>query len=210
MKLLLKFFLNGNSSSYLRHLETEFGESSNAIRVELNRFEDAGLLKSFMQGNKKYYQADQSHPLFPDINNIIFKYIGIDQVIEKVVHKLGEVESVYLCGDFAQGINSDIIDLIFIGDSVNRQYLVNLVEKCEKLIKRRLRYIVYSMKEWKTAEERMNGERRCCCFGRRMWGERWLVGGSWRVEVGSWRSESRKLEVGSWRLEVGSRRDRER
>ncbi len=84
MKLLLKFFLNGNSSSYLRHLESEFGESSNAIRVELNRFEDAGLLKSFMQGNKKYYQANQGHPLFPDINNIIFKYIGIDQVIEKI------------------------------------------------------------------------------------------------------------------------------
>ncbi len=158
MKLLLKFFLNGNSSSYLRHLETEFGESSNAIRVELNRFEDAGLLKSFIQGNKKYYQADQSHPLFPDINNIIFKYIGIDQIIEKVVQKLGPLDHVFLCGDFANGIDSEIIDLIFIGDDINRQYLVSLVDKCETLIKRRLRYIVYTSDEWKGKRAAMNGE----------------------------------------------------
>ena len=158
MKLLLKFFLNGNSSSYLRHLETEFGESSNAIRVELNRFEDAGLLKSYMQGNKKYYQADQSHPLFPDINNIIFKYIGIDQVIERVVHKLGSLDRVYLCGDFAKGTNADLIDLIFVGDDINRSYLMSLVEKCEKMIRRRMRYIVYSLTDWKKAKERMKGE----------------------------------------------------
>ncbi len=158
MKLLLKFFLNGNSSSYLRHLESEFGESSNAIRIELNRFEDAGLLRSFMQGNKKFYQADQSHPLFPDINNIIFKYIGIDQVIDKVIHKLGQLDRVYLCGDFARGIDSEIIDLIFIGREINRQYLMHLVEKCEEVIKRRLRYIVYSPEDWKNLKPGMNGE----------------------------------------------------
>ena len=42
IKLLLKFFLNSKTTSYLRGLEAEFGESSNAIRIELNRFEKAG------------------------------------------------------------------------------------------------------------------------------------------------------------------------
>ena len=180
----MKFFLNGNSSSYLRHLETEFGESSNAIRVELNRFEDAGLLKSFMQGNKKYYQADQSHPLFPDINSIIFKYIGIDQIIEKVVHKLGKLDRVYLCGDFAQGIDGDIVDLIFIGDDINRQYLVNLVDKCEKMIRRRMRYIVYATADWQAAKERMNGE------------EVLLL----------WKEEGKGMETGDGRRETGRER----
>ena len=111
-----------------------------------------------MQGNKKYYQANQGHPLFPDINNIIFKYIGIDQVIEKIAHKLGELNRVYLCGDFARGIDSDIIDLIFIGDDINRQYLVHLADKCEILIKRRLRYIVYGPEEWQANKMKMSGE----------------------------------------------------
>ena len=58
IKLLLKFFLNSSSRSYLRGLETEFGDSSNAIRLELNRFEKAGMLKTCTEGNKKYFQAN--------------------------------------------------------------------------------------------------------------------------------------------------------
>lgn len=53
IKLLLKFFLNSNTKAYLRSLESEFSESSNAIRLELNRLEQSGMLSSFMEGNKK-------------------------------------------------------------------------------------------------------------------------------------------------------------
>jgi len=81
IKLLKKFFLNSSTRAHLRGLESEFGESSNAIRVELNRFEDAGLLNSFPDGNKKVYQANPKHPLFGDIHNIILKETGIDRVI---------------------------------------------------------------------------------------------------------------------------------
>jgi len=65
LKLLLKFFLNSSTSSYLRDLESEFGESTNAIRLELNRFEQAGLLSSASIGNKKMFSANTQHPLFP-------------------------------------------------------------------------------------------------------------------------------------------------
>ena len=67
VKLLLKFFLNSNAKAYLRGLETEFGDSSNAIRLEINRFEQAGMLKSEMIGNKKMFQANVEHPLFNEI-----------------------------------------------------------------------------------------------------------------------------------------------
>ena len=84
IKLLLKFFLNGNNKGYLRGLEAEFGESSNAIRIELNRLEDAGLLTSSLQGNKKIFTADQQHPLYEDIHNILVKYTGLDKIVERV------------------------------------------------------------------------------------------------------------------------------
>ena len=94
IKLLKKFFLNSSTKAHLRGLESEFGESSNAIRVELNRFEDAGLLHSLRDGNKKIYQANSKHPLFKDIHSIIMKETGIDRVIEKVIHRLGNF---YVC-----------------------------------------------------------------------------------------------------------------
>ena len=155
---MLKFFLNDSSNSYLRSLETEFGESSNAIRIELNRFEKAGLLRSFAKGNRKYYQANNSHPLYRDIHNIVLKYIGIDQIVEKVVHKLGDLEKVYLTGGYAKGRDNGIIDLIFVGSKLDTAYLLRLVEKAEGIIERKIRYMVMGEKEFEEYATKGEGD----------------------------------------------------
>ncbi len=147
IKLLKKFFLNSNTRAHLRGLETEFGESSNAIRVELNRFEGAGLLKSLRQGNKKVYQADRSHPLFSDIHNIILKDTGIDRVIENVIYRIGDLMCVYLTGDFARGKDSSVIELILVGDELDRKYLADKVMQAEKITGREVRYTILNNDE---------------------------------------------------------------
>jgi len=146
IKLLLKFFLNSETTSYLRGLESEFGESTNSIRLELNRLEEAGMLSSFVKGNKKIFKSNTKHPLYREIHNILLKYIGFDKIIIDVIERLGDVQKVFVTGEFAKGLDSQIIDLVFIGD-VNKQYLVQLIEKTEKLIHRKIRYIVYSNEE---------------------------------------------------------------
>lgn len=147
IKLLLKFFLNSNMTAYLRSLESEFGDSTNAIRLELNRLEEAGMLASFTSGNKKMFRANTNHPLFDEIHNILRKTIGLDQVIETVIERLGEVDKVFLVGEFSKGSDSPIIDLIFIGN-IEKSYLVSLVEKAEALVKRKIRYLLYTPKEF--------------------------------------------------------------
>lgn len=142
LKLLLKFFLNSSNSAYLRGLEPEFGESSNAIRQELNHLEKADLLISKTEGNKKLFSANINHPLFPDIHNLILKHVGIDNVIEKVIKKIGQLSKVYLVGDLAKGKDSRVIDLWFIGENLDKNYIISLVEKAEELVKRKIRYIV--------------------------------------------------------------------
>ena len=136
IKLLLKFFLNSNTKAYLRGLESEFGESSNAIRLEINRFEQAGMLKAELVGNKKMFQANTAHPLFNEIHNILLKHVGIDHIIEEVFNRLGDVNRVYLIGDFSKGSDSNLIDLILIGN-IDKSYLINLIEKAEKLVSRK-------------------------------------------------------------------------
>jgi predicted transcriptional regulator len=157
LKLLLKFFLNSRSSAYLRGLECEFGESTNAIRLELNRFESAGLLETHMKGNKKIYQANTKHPIFPDIQNILKKFIGIDQIVDKVVSRLGEIERVYITGDFANGTDSQVIDLLIIASKLNRTYLTELIEKTESLIHRKIRYINMDPDEYNKYKIQKNG-----------------------------------------------------
>ena len=41
---------------------------------------------------------------------MIFKYVGIDKIIDDLVERLGNPEKVYITGDFAKGINGEIID----------------------------------------------------------------------------------------------------
>jgi hypothetical protein len=142
VKLLLKFFLNSANKAYLRNLETEFGESTNAIRLELNRFEKAGMLKSFNEGNKKVFSANTAHPLFNDVRNIVLKYVGIDQIVEYVIRHLGAVEQVFVVGDYARGLDGGIIDLVIVG-RINQSFLVELVTKAEMKIERRIRYIIF-------------------------------------------------------------------
>jgi hypothetical protein len=142
IKLLKKFFLNSSTKAHLRGLESEFGESSNAIRVELNRFEEAGLLNSFKDGNKKVYKTNCNHPLYRDIHNIILKETGIDKVIEKVIHRIGNLLFVYLIGDFAHGKDGHVINLIIVGDGIDREYLAKKVLQAEELVSRKVSYIV--------------------------------------------------------------------
>ena len=141
VKLLLKFFLNSDNKSYLRNLASEFGESTNAIRLELNKFEKAGMLQSELEGNKKLYQANINHPLFKDINNIVFKYVGLDWIVDHIVSKLGNLERVYLSGSFANGIDSKQIDLVILG-KVDEDYLRELCEKIGKKINRKIDYTI--------------------------------------------------------------------
>ena len=131
----------------MRGLEAEFGESSNAIRVELNKLEDAGLLNSYAQGNRKYFQANAHHPLYSDINNILLKYTGLDRVVEAVVHKLGDLDRAYVVGKLAKGLRSDIIDLVFVGD-IDKAYLLSLVERVENALKKKVKYVTYSLSEF--------------------------------------------------------------
>lgn len=153
LKLLVKFFLNSSTRSYLRDLETEFGESTNGIRVELNRFEKAGMLSSQMQGNKKIFSANIKHPLFGDIHNILLKYTGIDQVIESVLNRLGGLQKAWLIGDFARGNDSPIIDLLLVGENINLEALLGYIARAEELIERKVRYLLLSPEEAEEMEK---------------------------------------------------------
>lgn len=152
IKLLMKFFINSATSSYLRDLEQEFGDSTNGIRLELNRFCESGMLESEVVGNKRYFKANTKHPLFKDLHNILLKYTGIDTVIESVLAKLGGLKEAWLVGDFAKGVDSKIIDLVLVGEKINLDSLLEYIEKAEPLIKRKIRYLLLKSSEKKIVD----------------------------------------------------------
>ena len=146
LKLLLRLFLNPGSKAYLRGLADEFDESTNSVRVELNRFEEAGMLSSDLIGNKKVFQANKEYPLFEEIRKILLKYTGLQDIIDEVIEQLGDLNKVYLTGDLALGKQSDIISLIIVGNP-DRHFLIQLIAKVEEMIPKKVQYLIYSIEE---------------------------------------------------------------
>jgi hypothetical protein len=162
MKMLLKFFLNSHSKAHLRGLAEEFGESTNSIRHELNNLSKAGYLVSNGKGNIIEYSANTSHPLYPELKSLVHKYTGIDKIIENIINKmisrLGKLEMAFITGDYAVGKDSGIIDLVLVGD-VNAQALNGYVSKAEKLINRKVRALILSGHEFEKNKKNLNSEK---------------------------------------------------
>lgn len=149
VKLLLKFFSNASNCAYLRELADEFGESTNSVRVELNRLKQAGLLESEPSGNTVLYKANTSNPLFPELRNMVSKYLGFDRILENVIRQIGDLESAFITGAYAEGKDSGVIDLILVGN-INRDHLYNYIDRTEELISRKVRPLILTSGEFES------------------------------------------------------------
>lgn len=150
VKLIVKFFANGDTQAYLRGLAEEFKESTNGIRVELNRLHNSGLLVIAKKGRVKLYQANKNHPLFKELQQLVLKYLGIEHVAEFVstyVERIGSVERVYIIEDYAKGIDFGTIEIVLIG-KVDIDFFQQLITKVEKVINRKIRYLIISKSEF--------------------------------------------------------------
>jgi len=158
MKILLKFFGNEHAKAYLRSLADEFGESTNSVRLELNNLSKAGFLYSKENGRTIEYQANTSHPLFPELNSLVHKYLGLDKIVENILKKLGKVYMAFVTGDYAEGKDTGIIDLVVVGE-INTDKLKSLAEKAEFLIKRKIRTLVLQKEEFERLKPTLNPEK---------------------------------------------------
>jgi len=147
IKLLIRFFFNPETKSYLRELAKEFDISTNSIREELNQLTSTNLLKSEKSGRQVHYMANKEHPIFPELKSMVSKVMGIDQVIDGIVERLVDLECAYLIDDYAEGKDSGIIDLVLIGN-IDQFHLNDLSRKTERYIKRKIRSMVISREEF--------------------------------------------------------------
>jgi len=164
LKLILKFFLNPDTSAHLRGLANEFGESTNGIRVELNRLTEAGLLDADQEGRNIYYKANTKNRLYPEIHSIVRKYLGIDQLVDAIIKELGNMELALVTGDYALGIDSGLIDLVVVGN-VDKAYLQLLVDKTEGLIGRKIRTLVLNREDFEALKDKLEVDKALVVWG---------------------------------------------
>ena len=72
--------------------------------------------------------ANTENPLFPELSSKVRKITDINQLANLVIQGLDNLEEVYLTGDYANGINAGIIDVILIGH-INREQMDDIIMK---------------------------------------------------------------------------------
>ena len=140
--MLIKFFISAANKGYLNGLATEFNESTNSIRKELNNLSEAGYLLKSKKNNRVIYNADIKHPLFKVLQKIVRQHLGLEEIVETVISRMGQLDIIALTGDYAKGIDSGIIEIVIVGDSINRDYLDNIEPKIKDKILRDVDFII--------------------------------------------------------------------
>ena len=140
LRLMIKFFISQANRGYLNGLASEMGESTNSIRKELNHLYGAGYLEKVKSDNKVEYKANTNHPLFGVLRKVVLKHLGLEDMVETVLERMGNIKQIIIVGDYAKGIDSGKIEVFLIGDNLDMEYIAQLEEKIEKLIKRKVSF----------------------------------------------------------------------
>ena len=146
LRLLIKFFVNQANRGYLNGLASEFNESTNSIRKELNHLSNAGYLEKYRDNNKIGYKANVNHPMFEILQKVVFKHLGLEDIVDHVLAQIGDVMEIHLISDYAKGLDTGLIEVLLIGDKLNTDYINNLEQKIEKLIERKVQFIISNRK----------------------------------------------------------------
>jgi len=142
LRLLIKFFVSQANRGYLNGLASEFNESTNSIRKELNHLSEAGYLEKYKDNHKVAYKANVKHPMFEILQKVVYKHLGLEEIVDHVLNKMGEVKQIHLIGDYAKGLDSGKIEVLLVGIDLNSSYISSLETKIEGIIERKVKFYI--------------------------------------------------------------------
>ncbi len=120
------------------------GESTNSIRKELNHLHSAGYLNKIRKDNKVEYQVNSKHPLYETLRKVVLKHLGLEDIVDTVLDKMGNINQILLVGDYAEGKDTGNIEIFLIGKNLDMNYINQLEPKIEKIIDRKVSFYLSS------------------------------------------------------------------
>lgn len=150
VKLLRMFFEDPREMYHVRELVRRTNEEINAVRRELARMEEAGMVRKEARGNRLYYWTRVDYPFFPELLNMICKTTGLGLAVRKNRGKLGKISFVMFSGEFARNLErktNDQVDVLVVGDVVLPE-LAALVRQEEAKRKKEINYTPMTKEEF--------------------------------------------------------------
>ncbi len=156
VKLLEVFLSNPGEIFYVRQLTRLTNEEINAVRRELARMEERGMVRKEARGNRLYYDFRRDYLFYDDLLGLVAKTTGIGDEIFENKNKIGKIKYVMFSGPFVRKKprkNEEQVDILVVGEIVLPQ-LAAIISEFESKLKREINYTAMTKEEFDFRKKR--------------------------------------------------------
>lgn len=136
---------------YLRELVRNIGGTVGAVQRELELLTASRLVRREVRGKQVYFQANQKAAIFPELQALFAKTVGLVDILRESLMPLADrIRVAIVFGSAARGelhASSDI-DLLVVGE-VSFGDVITAIQPAEKRLGRDVNPTVYSVDEFK-------------------------------------------------------------
>ncbi|HTU01000.1 MAG TPA: winged helix-turn-helix domain-containing protein [Candidatus Sulfotelmatobacter sp.] len=147
--LLRLFFTHPDHRYYVRQVSRELKRDISGIKRELDNLEKAGILTSEKIGNLRYYSANKTAAIYPEIKSIVAKTVGARGAISKALGQLSGLQQawLYTTNSHPPAEGSGPILVLVVG-RVDLTELNEAVTRLERSLGREINYTVFDEGEF--------------------------------------------------------------
>jgi predicted nucleotidyltransferase len=138
----------GQKELHNREIARRSELSEAAVRQELGKLVHLDLVRLRKDGNRVYYSANRSHPLYHEIHSIVLKTTGLVDVLADALADL-RVETAFVFGSIAEGeaTSDSDVDILIIG-RIGLMEVSKLLSGVSERLEREINPIVMSREEY--------------------------------------------------------------
>ncbi|HUP62337.1 MAG TPA: nucleotidyltransferase domain-containing protein [Thermoanaerobaculia bacterium] len=146
-RVLAPLFAQPDRSFIQQDLIDRAGGGSGAVRRELARLVESGLVRATVVGRQKHFQANRRAPIFHELRGIVVKTVAITDPLRAALRPLAKrIELALVYGSVARGedrAQSDI-DLLVVADALMLEELFARLAPAEKKLGRAISPTLYT------------------------------------------------------------------
>lgn len=149
-QILSATLLQPERSWYLVELARHLRVQPSSLQRELRQLTEAGVLKRQQNGNRVYFQADKTCPVFSELAQILFKTVGVVEALQKALEPLkDQIDLAFIYGSIAVSAEKSMsdIDLMVVG-SASLSQIAPLLRDLERQLGRAINPTVYRRDEF--------------------------------------------------------------
>ena len=157
-KVLGLLLMRPDQQIHLRELARVIGAAPGTLKKELDALCGVGLLRAERVGNQVRFCANTAHPVFPELQALIRKTIGLVDALRLSLAPLaGRIDAAFVFGSMASGTESagSDIDLMVVGDAGFAE-IVDATYAAQAALGREINPKVMSASEWQAKKAERN------------------------------------------------------